>query len=115
MPADVLPLFSWRPAEAAPTPEKFKRAPGEPRDYRAEWDRFVEANPSIADSILRHAVTDLTLGLPRVEVNALFADARARFTVTLNNSWRAACADWLCEREPRLAELIERRRRKVTK
>jgi hypothetical protein len=108
-----LPLLSWRPA---PTPEPFTAAANpKPRDYRLAWDAFVEARPDVAGSIYEHALADLRIGLPRVEVNALFADARARFTVTLNNSWRAAAADWLCEREPRLADLIERRRRKVTK
>ena len=37
-------LLQWRPPAAPtvePTPEKFRRAPGDPRDYRAEWEAFV--------------------------------------------------------------------------
>ncbi len=105
-----LPLFAW-----AETPERFRRAKGDPRDYAAEWRAFAEARPDVAASILKHASDAADLGLPRVEVNALFADARARFGVSLNNSWRAAAASWCCEQDPRLDALIERRRRKVTK
>lgn len=97
------------------TPEKFRRAKGEPRDYRAEWLAWVERNPEIADHIERTALRALLHQESRIEVNALFSDARKTFHRTANQSYRAACADWLVEREPRLADLIERRKRKVTK
>jgi hypothetical protein len=116
------PLFAWQPPPASdapiatsPTPERFKRAKGEPRDYRAEFDAWRERNPEIATHIEWLALVELRSGATRIEVNAIFAAVRARYVTTLNNSWRAACADWLVEREPRLATLIERRARRRTK
>lgn len=97
-------LLSWRPAppsDPSPTPAKFRRAKGDPRDYAAEWAAFVEAHPATC--------------APRVEVDNPFAVAREMHRVTLNNSWRAAAADWLVEHKPQLDDLIERRKRKATK
>lgn len=52
-----LPLLSWRPTE---TPEKFRRAKGDPRDYAAEFRAFVEeylraceANPTATIRVSR--------------------------------------------------------------
>lgn len=112
-------LCQWLPPapDAAPTvestPEKFRRAPGDPRDYRAEWDAFVAARPDVAEWIAQTAKVDALLG-HRVEVNALFTMARARYLATLDNSLRASCSDWLIERNPELAAVIKRRARKRT-
>lgn len=105
-------LLSWRPSE---TPAKFRRAKGDPRDYAAEWAAFVEAHPAVADDMLARCRHMAATCAPRVEVNNLFAVAREMHRVTLNNSWRAAAADWLVEHEPQLDDLIERRKRKATK
>lgn len=110
-------LFQWSPPAPVaaptvePTPDKFRRAPGDPRDYRAEWDAFVAAHYEIAAWIAHAALADLRDG-KRVEVNALFALARARFRCTLNNSWRAGAADYLIEHHPELRDAITRRERK---
>lgn len=109
-------LLQWRPPAAPtvePTPEKFRRASGDPRDYRAEWEAFVAARPDVADRIERIALSRRLLDL-RVEVNALFAQVREEFKATLDNSTRAACSDWLIERNPELAAVIKRRARKRT-
>ena len=112
-------LFQWSPPAPVaaptvePTPEKFRRAPGDPRDYRAEWDAFVAARPDVADRIERIALARRLLDL-RVEVNALFAQVREEFKATLDNSTRAACSDWLIERNPELAAVIKRRACKRT-
>lgn len=109
-------LLSWRPAsEPSETPEKFKRAKGDPRDYAAEWAAFVKANHVIAISIEDDALDLMRRGAKRIEINALFAEARARHRCTLNNSLRAAAASWIVDRNPDLDALIERRRRKVTR
>ncbi len=112
-------LFQWSPAAPAaaptfePTPEKFRRAPGDPRDYRAEWDAFVAAHYEVVAYIERTALLDASQG-SRVEVNGLFAIARHEYKVTLDNSLRASCSDWLIERNPELAAVIKRRARKRT-
>lgn len=114
--SDDLPLLSWRPAEEpSETPEKFKRTKGDPRDYRVEWDRFVKEHPAIAISIKDDALDLMRSGAKRIEINALFAEARARHRCTLNNSLRAAAASWIVDRNPDLDDLIERRRRKATR
>lgn len=113
-----MPLFDWSPApdtSPAPTPVRFVRAKGDPRDYRAEWLAWVEAHQAAAQAIEDHALDEYRRGQPRIEVNALFASVRRDMRVSLNHNYRAACADWLVEREPRLDALIERRRRKVTR
>ena len=116
MQPDLLQLRPPAPVAAPtvePTPDKFRRAPGDPRDYRAEWDAFVAARPDVAEWIAQTAKVDASLG-HRVEVNALFALARAKFRCTLNNSWRAGAADHLIERHPELRDAITRRERKRT-
>ena len=112
---DNLPLLAWRPASHEETPAKFRRAKGEPRDYAADFAKWRAAHPEIAASLLQWAVDAIRLGVRRVEVNVLFAEARRVYGITANNSHRAAAADWLIAQEPRLADLIERRRRKVTR
>ncbi len=111
-------LFQWSPPAPAapsvePTPAKFRRAPGDARDYRAEWEAFVVARPDVVAWIVQTAKADASLGY-RVEVNGLFALARARFRCTLNNSWRAGAADYLIEHHPELRDAITRRERKRT-
>ena len=113
-----LPLLAWRPAatsEPAPTPEKFKRAKGDPRDYAAEWRAFVDGCPQIAGFVAYEARAAMLRGDARVSVNALFEAARARHRATLNQSWRAAAADWLIAGDPALATVFERRTRRSTK
>ena len=118
MTATVQPDLQWRPPAPVaaptvePTPDKFRRAPGDPRDYRAEWEAFVAAHSSIATYIEELALA--MAGRGRVEVNALFTMARARYLATLDNSLRASCSDWLIERNPELAAVIKRRARKRT-
>ena len=107
-----LPLFAWSPSE---TPAKFKRAKGDPRDYAAEWSAFVEDFADIAANIRQRAEILRRNGVARIEVNALFALARQDYATSVNNSWRAACADWLVAQDPRLDALIERRARRRTK
>ena len=109
-----LPLFAHA-ARAAETPERFKRAPGDPRDYAAEVAAFLDANPNV-EFWIRHAVEACrAAGHRRIAINAIVEEARRLFEVSINNSWRAAIADRLCAADPRLDRLIERRRRKVTK
>ena len=107
-------LFAWTPPAQAvePTPEKFKRAPGDPRDYRAEWEDAIKADHRIGALLEQWALEGAASG--RVEVNALFSRLRATLRVTLDNSTRAPAADWLIERNPDLARVIRRRARKRT-
>lgn len=111
-------LFQWSPPAPVaaptvePTPEKFRRASGDPRDYRAEWEAAIKSNHRIGALIEQWALESAASG--RVEVNALFARLRATLRVTLDNSTRAACSDWLIERNPELAAVIKRRARKRT-
>lgn len=97
-----------------PTPSHFRRAPGDPRDYAAEWDAFEAAHYAVMDTIAMEARAALDRGDKRIEVRALFTEARRVHKVNLNNSWCARCADRLMEIEPRLAGLIRRRARKAT-
>lgn len=106
------PLFAWQPAE---TPERFKRAKGKPRDYRVETVAFFTARPDVFAWIMQQASYCRAAGHARIEINQIVADARRQFAVSINNSWRAAIADIVCERDPRLCTMIERRRRKATK
>lgn len=111
-------LLQWRPPAPVaaptvePTPEKFRRASGDPRDYRAEWEAAIKANHRIGALIEQWALEGAASG--RVEVNALFARLRATLRATLDNSLRASCSDWLIERNPELAAVIKRRARKRT-
>ena len=43
----------------------------------------------------------------------LVEEARLRFKVTINNSWRAPAADWLVTMDASLDAVIERRKRKA--
>lgn len=108
-----LPLFAPRPAaKPSETPEKFTAAANpKPRDYAKKWRTWVDANPHAASVIRDRAYLLLMDGAERIEVNKIFADVRAELRVSLNHSLRAACADWLIAQEPRLAGVIERRRR----
>lgn len=111
-------LLQWRPPAPVaaptvePTPEKFRRAPGDLRDYRAEWEAAIKANHRIGALLEQWALEGASSG--RVEVNALFARLRATLRVTLDNSTKAPAADWLIERNPELAKVIRRRARKRT-
>lgn len=109
-----LDLLTRQPSTPAiePTPEKFRRAPGDPRDYRAEWEAAIKANHRIGALLEQWALEGAASG--RVEVNALFARLRSTLHVTLDNSTRAPAADWLIERNPALAKAIRRRARKRT-
>lgn len=109
---EPLPLFAWT---EAPTPTKFVRAPDDPRDYRAEWDRWREANPKPWAFIRAQAAAMLAAEVKRVSVNALFERVREVYAVSINHDWRAICADDLIAQEPKLGAMIERRRRTVTK
>jgi hypothetical protein len=62
--------------------------------------------------IEREALALAATGARRISVAAIFERRRAS-GVGLNQSWRAACADWLCERHAALADLIERRKRRA--
>jgi hypothetical protein len=111
-----LPLFAWSPpADPSPTPEKFRRAKGDPRDYRAEWLAFVEAQPDAALTIRDRAYGLMMDGHERISVALIFEHVRCDLHVSINTSHAAACSDWLIAQDPRLAGLIERRQRKVTK
>jgi hypothetical protein len=110
-----LPLFAWSPpVDPSPTPERFRRAKDDPRDYAVEWAAWVDANPTIAAELLSMARGHIGVQM-RCEVNSLFGGIRLLRRVQMNNSHRAAAADWLIAQDPRLAGLIERRQRKVTK
>jgi len=112
---DDLPLLAWRPVSHEETPAKFRRGKGDPRDYAAEWRAFVDGHPQIAGFIAYEARIAMLGGAARVSVNALFEAARDRHHATLNQSWRAAAADWLIQGDPALARVIERRTRRTTK
>ena len=121
MPPDPGPLFAWAPTQSdpmptqyAPTPARFKRPAG-PRDFRAEWAALRAARPDVWAWLVERCRDELSLGVKRISTNALFEIARTRFGVSLNHDWRAACSDDLIAQDPRLATLIERRARKVTK
>jgi hypothetical protein len=52
-------------------------------------------------------------GDDRVEINDVAADVRAALVVKVNNSWRALISRELIARTPRLAILIQTRRRRA--
>jgi hypothetical protein len=52
-------------------------------------------------------------GDDRVEINDVTADLRQDWAVAINNSWRALISRELIARTPRLAILIQTRRRRA--
>lgn len=107
-------LFAWAASAttAGPRPSSADGTRA-PRDYAAEWARFVELRADVAGWILAEARAALAAGRTRCAVATLFEAARIKFAVTLNNSWRAPAADWLVATAPELDAVIERRVRRV--
>lgn len=98
------------PTTSGPRPRQAVEAPAGPRDYTAEWSAYAAGEGAeVAAEIEREALALAAAGA-RLSVAAIFERLRAS-GVGLNQSWRAACADWLCERHVALADLIERRKR----
>jgi hypothetical protein len=87
-----------------------KAAANEPTVYRA-W-RGSYGGRLVWDYVLAQAQQLLRTGELRVSVNALVEQARAKFHVDVNNTYRAWLADDLVREEPRLVNVIERRQRK---
>lgn len=111
--ADDLPLLAWRPAPSE-TPDRYTAAANpKPRDYAGAWLAWVDAHPDVAAEIL--AMARAHLPATRCSVDGLFLAVRSQLRIPMNHSHRAAAADWLCREEPRLADVIERRKRKATR
>ena len=110
---DDLPLFAWhQSAEAAPTPDRYRNVP-RPREYAAAWAAWVEAHPETAAEIL--AMARAHLPSTRCSVDGLFLAVRTQLHTPMNHSFRAAAADHLIATDPRLAAVIERRKRTATR
>lgn len=60
-----LPLFNWTPPNEE-TPEKFKRAPDDPRDFTAEWLAFVRWETSVWEIVLRFVAEDGTIHMTAI-------------------------------------------------
>ena len=100
------------PTTSGPRPRQAVEAPAGPRDYAAEWIAYAAGEGAeVAAEIEREALALAAAGA-RLSVAAIFERLRAS-GVGLNQSWRAACADWLCERHAALVDLIERRKRRA--
>ena len=100
------------PTTSGPRPRQAVEAPAGPRDYTAEWSAYAAGEGAeVAAEIEREALALAAAGA-RLSVAAIFERLRAS-GVGLNQSWRAACADWLCDRHAALADLIERRKRRA--
>ena len=105
--------FAAAPTTSGPRPRRAVEAPAGPRDYTAEWSAYSAGEGAeIAAEIEREALALAAAGARRISVAAIFERRRAS-GVGLNQSWRAACADWLCDRHVALADLIERRKRRA--
>lgn len=101
------------PTTSGPRPRHAVDAPAGRRDYAAEWTAYAAGEgATVAAEIEQEARALAAAGARRISVAAIFERRRAS-GVGLNQSWRAACADWLCERAPTLADLIERRKRRA--
>ncbi len=102
------------PTTSGPRPRQAVEVPAGPRDYTAEWSAYAAGDGAeVAAEIEREALALAAAGARRISVAAIFERRRAS-GVGLNQSWRAACADWLCDRHVALADLIERRKRRAT-
>lgn len=107
-----LDLTSWQAAPTIAGPRPTSADGARPsRDYTAQWCAFVDARHDVAAWILEEARRRAPHG--RVAVANLVEEARLRFKVTINNSWRAPAADWLVVMAPELDAVIERRKRKA--
>ena len=107
-----LDLTSWQAAPTIAGPRPTSADGTRPsRDYTAQWCAFVAARHDVAAWILDEARRRAPHG--RVAVANLVEEARLRFKVTINNSWRAPAADWLVVMAPELDAVIERRKRKA--
>lgn len=105
-------LLSWRAAETTSGPrtpssdgERTKATP------RERWEAFVEAHAEVAEAMLASARAAGMRG-ERTSAKAIAEWARSTYRVSVNNSAISAFADWAIEREPALANTIERRARK---
>lgn len=118
--------MTWRAAEttSGPRPASAVRAkkPAPPPDYTAQWLAFVatDGGHAIASALLATARACLARGDRRISVRALLADVRGvagalRDEVSISHNWTAPAADWLVTMEPRLADVIERRKRTAAK
>jgi len=87
------------------------RAKRPPRDFAAEVTAFFADRPDVATWLTAAVEACRAGGHRRIAVNAIVEEARRLFRVSIDNSWRAAIADWLIAADPRLDALIERRRR----
>jgi len=107
-----LDLTSWQAAPTIAGPRPTSADGARPsRDYAAQWCAFVDARHDVAAWILDEARRQSIRG--RVAVANLVEEARLRFKVTINNSWRAPAADWLVTMDASLDAVIERRKRKA--
>lgn len=118
-------LYSWRAAEttSGPRPASAVRAkkPATPPDYTAQWLAFVatDSGHAIASALLATARARLARGDRRISVRALLADVRTvvpllsgpRSVVAISHNWTAPASDWLITMDPRLGDVIERRKR----
>mgnify|MGYP001612059033 CR=1 FL=1 len=81
------------------------------RAFRS-W-RATEEGQAVIGYVVRRALEEAQRGAWRIEVNALFAEARARLRLKCNNSFRAAVSRELRAKYPHLRSLIHVRERKA--
>lgn len=83
------------------------------------WAEFHAANPHVLDELLRLARARLDRGEKRIGLKALWEELRSWLQVTgtdaykLDNGYTALYARTLIRVDPRLADLIETRKRKA--
>lgn len=109
---DIFGALAAKPADD-PSPKAAERPSIDQR-----FEEFCADNPHVIAEMLRLAREKLDRGERRVGVKALWEELRSWLKVTgqsdykLNNDFTAPAARKLVELEPRLAGVIEMRRRK---
>jgi hypothetical protein len=88
-----------------------------PTREQNKFAAYVEWRGSLRGATAWRWLQDRALGLlrsgvRRISVNALVEEGRRGLGVAINNTWRAWIADDLVRWDPRLLNLIERRRRR---
>lgn len=90
-----------------------------PPTLEQQFEAFVEANPHVMPEMLRLARARIDRGEKRVGAKALWEELRGSIRAQklgdwkLNNSFTALAARRLIELEPKLASVIETRKRKT--
>lgn len=115
----TLSLLDWRPP--APTTDRVSvpRRPAREVSIDERFAAFHKEHPIVFTRMLEMARADLAAGKRRLGVKALWERLRETLHIEhggqykLNNSYTSRFADLLITTDPRLAEVIEVRRRKA--